>query len=67
MTDGAIPLEVRVLTILDVYDALTARDRPYKPAVPIEKAFAILADMAAVGQIDTDLLELFKKSGAWRE
>jgi HD-GYP domain-containing protein (c-di-GMP phosphodiesterase class II) len=67
LTDEAIPLEVRALTIIDVYDALTAQDRPYKPAVPIEKAFAILADMANAGQIDAKILELFKQSGAWRD
>jgi HD-GYP domain-containing protein (c-di-GMP phosphodiesterase class II) len=56
-----IPMEVRILTILDVYDALTAEDRPYKPPMPAEKAFAILDNMAKDGQIDPDLLELFKK------
>ena len=34
-----IPNEVRILTIIDVYDALTAEDRPYKPPMPVEKAF----------------------------
>ncbi|MGN0710883.1 MAG: HD domain-containing phosphohydrolase [Anaerovoracaceae bacterium] len=56
---------VRLLTILDVFDALTARDRPYKPPMPIEKAFSILDDMAdREGKIDKEILELFKKSGA---
>jgi len=67
LTGEAIPLEVRTLTILDVYDALTARDRPYKPAVPTEKAFAILDSMAAAGQIDARLLGLFKQSEAWKD
>ena len=67
LAGDAIPQEVRILTILDVYDALTARDRPYKRALPTEKAFAILADMAAAGKIDADLLELFKQSKAWIE
>ena len=62
----AIPLEVRALTILDIYDALTAQDRPYKPSVPAEKAFAILTDMVTSGQIDGKLLELFKQSEAWK-
>ena len=56
---------VRLLTILDVFDALTARDRPYKPPMPVEKAFSILEDMAdREGKIDKEILELFKKSGA---
>ncbi|MDR0249350.1 MAG: GAF domain-containing protein [Oscillospiraceae bacterium] len=61
-----IPVPVRILTILDIYDALTANDRPYKPPMPPEKAFAILEDMARGGQLDTRLLALFAESGAWR-
>jgi len=57
--------QTRLLTILDIYDALTAEDRPYKPPLPTQKAFAILEDMANEGKIDKGILELFKKSGAW--
>ncbi|MCR4945875.1 MAG: GAF domain-containing protein [Lachnospiraceae bacterium] len=60
-----IPQEVRILTIIDVYDALTAEDRPYKPPMPKEKAFAILDDMVYHGEVDAHLLELFKESKAW--
>lgn len=60
-----IPMEVRFLTIIDVYDALTAEDRPYKPPMPIEKAFGILDSMAQEGKIDRNILELFKESKAW--
>jgi len=60
-----LPPEVRILTILDIFDAMTARDRPYKPAMPTDKAFEALSDMAVDGQIDGRLLDLFKKSGAW--
>ena len=60
-----ISWEVRFLTIIDVYDALTADDRPYKPPVPPEKAFAILRSMADEGKIDKDILEEFIASNAW--
>jgi HD-GYP domain-containing protein (c-di-GMP phosphodiesterase class II) len=60
-----IPPDVRIISILDIYDALTAVDRPYKPAMPPEKAFAILDDMAKYGQIDADILQHFKNSEAW--
>ena len=60
-----IPMEVRFLTIIDVYDALTAEDRPYKPPMPTEKAFGILDSMAQEGKIDRNILELFKESKAW--
>ncbi len=63
----AIPPEVRILTILDVFDALTARDRPYKPPMPVEKALSILHSMAAEGSIDAEILDLFERSKAWEE
>ena len=62
-----IPMQVRFLTIIDVYDALTAEDRPYKPPMPAEKAFGILESMADEGKIDRQILELFKESKAWEK
>ena len=66
LTGDAIPWETRLLTIIDVYDALTAEDRPYKPPLPPEKAFAILSDMAEHGKIDRQILESFRESEAWK-
>lgn len=60
-----IPPESRLLTILDVFEALTARDRPYKRALPVEKALSILLSMVEEGSIDGDILSLFIKSKAW--
>jgi HD-GYP domain-containing protein (c-di-GMP phosphodiesterase class II) len=54
-----IPPQTRMMTISDIYDALTAKDRPYKPAVPTVKAIEILEEDAAKGRIDRDLLDLF--------
>ncbi|MCR4673861.1 MAG: HD domain-containing protein, partial [Lachnospiraceae bacterium] len=62
-----LPKETRLLTILDVYDALTAEDRPYKPAMPVEKAFSILHNMVEDGQIDGDILALYEESEAWKK
>ena len=62
-----IPNQVRFLTIIDVYDALTAEDRPYKPPMPAEKAFGILESLADEGKIDRQILELFKESKAWEK
>lgn len=67
-TSGSdIPAEVRMITILDVYDALTANDRPYKPPMPPEKAFAILNSMADEGKLDKALLDSFFSSNAWKK
>lgn len=60
-----LPWKVRLLTILDVFDALTARDRPYKPAMPVEKALTILHSMADEGGLDGEILALFEESRAW--
>ena len=63
---NALPLAVRLLTIFDIYDALTAEDRPYRPPVKPEEAFAILGEMRDEGKIDGRLLRLFKDSRAWQ-
>ena len=62
-----IEKEVRLLSILDIFDALTARDRPYKPPMPVEKALLVLEDMVKFGELDGDILTLFANSKAWEE
>jgi hypothetical protein len=58
--DGAvIPVQTRMLTIADIYDALTATDRPYKRAVPSVRALDILHMEAREGMLDPHLLEAF--------
>ena len=54
-----IPLQSRMMTISDIFDALVAWDRPYKKAVPVEKALDILDDEAKHGKLDPDLLRVF--------
>jgi len=54
-----IPVQSRMMTIADIYDALTASDRPYKRAVPHEKALDILSDDAKTGHVDRRLLDVF--------
>ncbi len=64
--DG-IAVETRMMTISDIYDALTASDRPYKKAMAPEKALDVLRDEAARGQLDATLLGVFVEAGVWRE
>jgi HD-GYP domain-containing protein (c-di-GMP phosphodiesterase class II) len=55
-----IPIQTRMMTIVDIYDALTASDRPYKRAVSEERALDILADETRGGMLDEDLFRLFR-------
>jgi response regulator RpfG family c-di-GMP phosphodiesterase len=54
-----IPLEARMLTIADIFDALTAADRPYKAAVPVARALGILESEVKAGRCDADLFRVF--------
>jgi hypothetical protein len=56
---GAILPQVRMLTIADIFDALTAADRPYRRAAPPERAISILKEEAGQGKLDLQLVELF--------
>lgn len=58
--------EIRMITILDIFDALVADDRPYKPGMPVEKALSILTVMAEKeGKLDSELVRLFIESRCW--
>lgn len=57
-----ISLETRIVTTADVFDALTA-DRPYRPAMPVSKALAIMADMCGTA-LDPECLAALKRSMA---
>ena len=59
LTGEQIPLQARMMTIADIFDALTAQDRPYKRAVPATTALDILHDEARQGKLDRDLLDVF--------
>ncbi len=60
-----IPLSSRVMAVCDVYDALTAMDRPYKPAMSMDTAFDILHDEARRGLLDANMVEIFIASGSY--
>ncbi len=59
VTGDAIPIQTRMMTIADIFDALTAADRPYKPAVAPARALDILAEEVRAGGLDGELFRLF--------
>jgi HD-GYP domain-containing protein (c-di-GMP phosphodiesterase class II) len=61
-----IPPQTRMMTVADIFDALTASDRPYKRAVTAEKAIDILHMEARDGLLDTQLVETMVESGVYR-
>ncbi|MDZ4676194.1 MAG: HD domain-containing phosphohydrolase [Oligoflexia bacterium] len=60
-----IPIQSRMMTISDIYDALTAFDRPYKKAVDNTRALDILHDEAKEGKLDKELLRIFIEARAY--
>jgi HD-GYP domain-containing protein (c-di-GMP phosphodiesterase class II) len=54
-----IPIQTRMMTISDIFDALTASDRPYKRAVPMPRAVDILTEEMKAGMLDPGLFDLF--------
>jgi HD-GYP domain-containing protein (c-di-GMP phosphodiesterase class II) len=60
-----IPPAVRMMTISDIFDALTASDRPYKKAVPVPKALDILASEVERAKLDRTLFDLFVSARVW--
>lgn len=61
-----IPPQTRMMTVADIFDALTASDRPYKRAVSAERAIDILHMEAGDGLLDTELVETMVESGVYR-
>lgn len=59
MRSNEIPVQSKMMTIADIYDALTAADRPYKKAIPVERALDILNEERRAELVDGDLLDLF--------
>ena len=53
------------MSIADIYDALTASDRPYKKAVPADRALDILEFSVKDGHLDAELVKLFRVSRVW--
>ncbi|MBF0407159.1 MAG: GAF domain-containing protein [Candidatus Riflebacteria bacterium] len=62
----SIPIESKLMTICDIFDALTAQDRPYKKALPLEKALDIMYTEVNHGLLSKELLDIFVTNRLYR-
>lgn len=67
LTGGEMSPVARMMAIADIFEALTAADRPYKKGKTLSEAIAIMSRMRDEGHIDPDLFALFLQSGVFRE
>jgi HD-GYP domain-containing protein (c-di-GMP phosphodiesterase class II) len=66
LKSGEIPVQAKMMTICDIYDALAASDRPYKRAVPTDRALEILKLCVRDEEIDPELFRLFLDAQVYR-
>jgi response regulator RpfG family c-di-GMP phosphodiesterase len=66
LTAAELSIPMRIMAIADIFEALTASDRPYKKAKPLSESIRIMANFARDKHIDADLFELFLTSGVYR-
>jgi len=65
LSEAELPIPARIICLADVFEALTARDRPYKPGKPLSEVLAILGRMVQDHRIDPDLFDVFVRDGLW--
>ncbi len=67
LTFETLDKESMLLTIIDVFDGLSAKDRPYKQAIPLDKVIEILKAMVKEKKLNGEILNLFLESKAWED
>jgi HD-GYP domain-containing protein (c-di-GMP phosphodiesterase class II) len=60
-------VQARIMAIADVFEALTARDRPYKPGKKLSDTLRIMAHMKLDGHLDPDLFDVFIREGVYQQ
>ncbi|MCC6135024.1 MAG: GAF domain-containing protein [Candidatus Contendobacter sp.] len=65
LNESTLPLPSRIICLADVFEALTARDRPYKPGKLLSETLTILGRMVQNHEIDPDLFDVFIRQGVW--
>jgi HD-GYP domain-containing protein (c-di-GMP phosphodiesterase class II) len=67
LTADKLPLQSRIIAVADIFEALTAADRPYKKAKTLTESLRIMAFCVKDGDLDRDLLDFFIDSGLYQE
>ena len=67
LTRDQMSWQARMMGIADIFEALTARDRPYKPGMTLSQALGILEKFRENGHIDPDLHDVFIRSEIYRK
>ncbi|WP_031434088.1 HD domain-containing phosphohydrolase [Methylomarinum vadi] len=65
LTAEQLSIPERILAVADIFEALTAADRPYKEPKPVSEAIEILYRMVQEQHVDRDVFELFLRSGVY--
>jgi len=67
LQNGQLPLQSRMIAVADIFEALTAADRPYKTPKSLTESLNIMANMVKFGHLDADLVDFFMDSGLYLE
>jgi len=67
LTADEMPLQARIIAVADIYEALTAGDRPYKKAKTLSESLKIMAFCVKAGELDGDILDFFIDSGLYMD
>lgn len=67
LTREQMSVQARVMGVADIFEALTARDRPYKPGMKLSRALEILSRMRDDHHIDPDIFEVFVREGVYMD
>lgn len=66
LSDNEIPVQSKIMAIADVFDALTAGDRPYRQGIQTEQALDIIAEEVKKGRLDKSLFNVFVESKSYK-
>jgi HD-GYP domain-containing protein (c-di-GMP phosphodiesterase class II) len=67
LTGDQLPLQARIMAIADIFEALTAKDRPYKKPMKLSQTLKILGSLRQENKIDPDIYDLFINSNLYKE